>query len=213
MAPGRAARPSRRNRAAGGAAAQRPPPPYDWLAPKLPGVLNQHLGPFPGGAPVRARERPSHLEDSGGTLNRFDAQVLGERLPPRDVRVTSLVELVNRLVKEALFGFVETLVVREKRLRRLVPQVSSASRKSLTLSNRTVRPAAMSASASRSIACQRSVQNHCWSAGTGTTGRITKTPSSSSVTSSCIPGTPAMSRLRKSAGKATTPRDWKVRKP
>ncbi len=52
-------------------------------------------------------------------------------------------------------------------------------------STTTVRPAATSASASRSMACQRSVQNHAWSAGIATTGTSSIRPSSRSINRIC----------------------------
>ena len=67
-----------------------------------------------------------------------------------------------------------------------------------------MRPAAMSASASRSISCQRSVQNHCCSAGTGTTARSEK-PSLVSMNSIWTPGRPTPSRSRTRGGRLMTP--------
>ena len=134
--------------------------PADGGMPSAVGV--GHRCPFPRRSAIWSAEAPCELEYPRGIDHRFDPEVCRPDRPvPRlDEAVTRDIECSRRLAKELPLVRREPLVVGLEDLGALEPHRSRSARNSSTSSKLDTCPAVTSASASCSIVCQRSVQNH-----------------------------------------------------
>jgi hypothetical protein len=131
---------------------------------RAPALLHVDLDPFPGRPAVGARERPRHLEDARAVDDRLHSEPGWPRVRAfvLDERVAGCVEADDGLKEKLLVPVREPVEVAVKALGPLEPhdvRLRRCSRNSSASTARPRRPAAMSSSASRSIRCQRSVQN------------------------------------------------------
>lgn len=124
------------------------------------------LDPFERRASIRPLETPCHRKDA---WRAFDALHTERRGPCRrrvgGVSIACRHEVWEHLVEDTLLAVrwslpVGSASVRKIKLQRFASSAANRSIRPSSPSTTVVRPAAISASASRSIACQRSVQNH-----------------------------------------------------